>query len=766
MPSSKFGSKFLGEERYQQYVNELTAEGTVGGEQLSPEERKEGFKKRNDKIGFQNFVDKVLEKKQSATVSKRPTALPGGGGGGALVKRPKAGISKFDPSKIASASAAGGGILEEILKIVTSIRDTLIEKNEFDVDQSKKDSQSAERAKRAKKENRLESGIFKGLAKATEKILAPVKGMFEKIFDFIKTVILGNIVMNIIKWMGDPENERKIKNLIRFFKDFWPAIVGAYLLFGTKFGALIRTIGGWAVQILRFAVPKLLRFVTRNPKAATALAVAGGVGMLGARILTGTEVGADEEEGEETPEQQQEAEFRAAQTTATDSLREAEAEPEVEPAKMSKGGRVPGSGNKDTVPAMLTPGEFVMSKGAVNKYGTNTLAAMNSMGGGTNIPSLMGGGVLGFSGGGSVSEKEEPGGRNKEGTSANERHAELMRTTDPKKIAEYDKQHGEGAYSKKLKEKLNKLYSGQAPEQTQSMSTGKVVGRENLSPKAQKALARLDAQKAGEQTPNMQYTKNGQKISADQFKKVKGMMSAVKEGGAKGALDHMVSGAKNMFGGMFSKVQGAIKDPKSFVESMGGTVKDGNIGTPTAQEQKDIDALAAKKEKLKQSQQKLMGLKSPAKPSQDDDALRAEYNKIQDDPHHPLFEKVRGGGDIDDFGMRFSEFKEFKNQQTQTKPQAQVEKATPPPSVAQSSNSSGGNTPKFDYKQSTKNLSAKTASVSKPSRPSSTAAYNQMQQGQQQSPQKAEKSQSPGIPSFDAAAMSSPKKIKTLGITV
>ncbi len=64
MPSSKFGSKFLGEERYQQYVNELTAEGTVGGEQLSPEERKEGFKKRNDKIGFQNFVDKVLKKKQ------------------------------------------------------------------------------------------------------------------------------------------------------------------------------------------------------------------------------------------------------------------------------------------------------------------------------------------------------------------------------------------------------------------------------------------------------------------------------------------------------------------------------------------------------------------------------------------------------------------------------------------------------------------------------------------------------------------------------
>ena len=89
-------------------------------------------------------------------------------------------------------------------------------------------------------------------------------------------------------------------------------------------------------------------------------------------------------------------------------------------------------------------------------------------------------------------------------------------------------------------------------------------------------------------------------------------------------------------------------------------IVDGNIGKPTAQEQKDFDALAANKEKLKQSQQKLMGLEIPKKSSQDDSALRAEYNKIQDDPKHPLFEKVRGGGDIDDFGMRFSEFKDFK----------------------------------------------------------------------------------------------------------
>jgi len=63
----------------------------------------------------------------------------------------------------------------------------------------------------------------------------------------------------------------------------------------------------------------------------------------------------------------------------------------------NKGGKVPGSGEGDTVPAMLTPGEFVMSKGAVDKIGADNLMAMNKAGGGTNQPKLMkfaGGGIV------------------------------------------------------------------------------------------------------------------------------------------------------------------------------------------------------------------------------------------------------------------------------------------------------------------------------------------------------------------------------------
>jgi len=45
--------------------------------------------------------------------------------------------------------------------------------------------------------------------------------------------------------------------------------------------------------------------------------------------------------------------------------------------KFARGGMVPGSGNRDTVPAMLQPGEFVIRKSSVNKLGAGNLAAMN-----------------------------------------------------------------------------------------------------------------------------------------------------------------------------------------------------------------------------------------------------------------------------------------------------------------------------------------------------------------------------------------------------
>ena len=163
---------------------------------------------------------------------------------------------------------------------------------------------------------------------------------------------------------------------------------------------------------------------------------------------------------------------------------------------------------------------------------------------------------IGEKGGSMMAGDMTPALRQAEAT-ANKRHAELMKSTDQKKIAAYDKKHGQGAYSQKLKEKLYRTYGAGASGQTQPTAptpTGKVVGRENLPSSTQKVLARMDAQRAGTLPPDV---------------KTSGPLLGRMAMGMMGGLNNMMSG---LTGG----ITGAINNPKSFVESMGGTVVDSN----------------------------------------------------------------------------------------------------------------------------------------------------------------------------------------------
>ena len=57
--------------------------------------------------------------------------------------------------------------------------------------------------------------------------------------------------------------------------------------------------------------------------------------------------------------------------------------------KMNLGGLVPGAGfNRDSVPTLLTPGEFVMSRDAVKEFGPDVLSSMNSFRGGGLMPTM------------------------------------------------------------------------------------------------------------------------------------------------------------------------------------------------------------------------------------------------------------------------------------------------------------------------------------------------------------------------------------------
>ena len=406
MPSPKALSpaKFFGEEKYQQYIDELTASGTIGGETLTPDERKEGFKKRGDKIDFEKFVNKVLERKQAATVTGGGgKALPGGGG--AIVKAPGGAMQKFIQSPVGDSAE---NILEDINSKLDDLLNTIRSEQKIEEKSVEKERQSSEREKRTAAENKLEKR-FGGLKKAAEKIIAPVKGILDQILDFFVKILFGRALYKIVEWFGNKENQGKIQTIIRFIGDFWPALTAAVLLFGTSFGGVVKgilgTVGRLTVGLLK-VIPKFVKFLA-SPLG-LALTAAAGIGALFAKMIQanqeGTAVIADPNDpGKSQMDEINQGGGMTGMPLSADMLGFNKGG--LVPA-FKGGGKVPGGGpNRDSVPAMLTPGEFVMSRGAVQRYGTDTLASMNAVGGGTNIPT-MSRGITKAQGGGMIAEKE------------------------------------------------------------------------------------------------------------------------------------------------------------------------------------------------------------------------------------------------------------------------------------------------------------------------------------------------------------------------
>ena len=95
-----------------------------------------------------------------------------------------------------------------------------------------------ERFNRRKKEKKLEFKVFEGLKKAASTILEPVKSAWSKIIGFLQAVLLGRALFKIMDWMGNPDNKKKLDNILRFVKDYWPTMLAAYLLFGTGFTSM------------------------------------------------------------------------------------------------------------------------------------------------------------------------------------------------------------------------------------------------------------------------------------------------------------------------------------------------------------------------------------------------------------------------------------------------------------------------------------------------------------------------------------------------
>ena len=388
-------AKFLGEDRYEKYAEELAQEGTLDGNRLTIEERKKGVKAyRKGKINFKTFVDKVLVAKKAQSVGRSSGPKSIGSGGGALVVRKK-NITADDMRSGSSVETEQN--LDEILKGIDSIRETLKKEEDLKKKQASDSKKSEERKKRKAKEEKLEGSVFKGLAKQAKKVFAPVKSILDRMIDFFTKILIGRFLVKLIDWMTDGKNQKKLEALGFLLEKTWPALITAFVLFGTSFGGIIRTILGLAIKYTGKLLVAAAKFAIKNPLAAAAVTIVGGTAIGG--IMQSQTQSNDPE--------------RAAQgkTQLDDTLEFGGATGDPMGALFgSGGGLTPKPKGTDTIPAMLTPGEFVMSKGAVDTFGTGFMEAVNSMGGGTNKPKKSNGTLYASTGG---SPKEEPGGRNK-----------------------------------------------------------------------------------------------------------------------------------------------------------------------------------------------------------------------------------------------------------------------------------------------------------------------------------------------------------------
>ena len=254
----------------------------------------DSFKKGTSQESSDNIEERVAANEKKITLLKN------------IVKLRKQNVDKeLKPEAEQDKSQQMGSplleSLQSIASTVDSIRDTLIQQQDNDKGVSEDLRREREEKDRQSQEKKLEKP--KLLQKFADPIIKPVMSVWSKILNFIKTLFLGKILMNFIDWFANPANQGKIQTLIRFVKDWWPALTAAVLLFGTGFGGLVAGLIGtitFFIGAMGAAITKLkaAKFMSMIPgggkigaiaKVAAPLALAGGVGYGIGRMQGGDE---------------------------------------------------------------------------------------------------------------------------------------------------------------------------------------------------------------------------------------------------------------------------------------------------------------------------------------------------------------------------------------------------------------------------------------------------------------------------------------------
>ena len=134
-----------------------------------------------------------------------------------------------------------------------------------------REKRGASRAKLSAEESQLEKSsrrIKDSVGEKAEGTLAPVKGIFERIMDFLGAMVIGIAGNAIFEWLKDPENMEKVKGWFSWIKDNWKwaaAAVGAIALLPvvSTIAGILKPIGT-IIGLLMKALP-LLKGLIFNP---------------------------------------------------------------------------------------------------------------------------------------------------------------------------------------------------------------------------------------------------------------------------------------------------------------------------------------------------------------------------------------------------------------------------------------------------------------------------------------------------------------------
>ena len=317
------------------------------------------------------------------------------GGGGKRRTNILAGLSAWKERHLKADGVPNA--LNEIITILKS-------EKRFERKQSEADFKEDQAKAREAKENELEKvKPVKAVVATVQKAFSPLKKILDKVLNFAKFTALGAIVNNLSKWAKKyEENKDKFKLVSRFLKDWGPLLGGLGIIFLTPLGTFMGAMAG----LLSWGLPILTGLIAANPW----IPVVAGIGAASVWLVKQSEKAAEntlEDAGLSNASSDEQAEQlmtpEGLLQTLTRMLSPSSFSGDEDTQQFATGGFVSGPGGIDKVPARLTAGEFVMSKGAVQKWGEGTLASMNAMGGGNNTPQITnniqyadGGGLIEF----------------------------------------------------------------------------------------------------------------------------------------------------------------------------------------------------------------------------------------------------------------------------------------------------------------------------------------------------------------------------------